>query len=70
MSEFEYAENLESLSIHNCKVKEIETILEKAPNLKTLKLDSCTVDNSNTLLVFGNKILVSNEKYFYLTCEL
>ena len=36
LSEFENAENLEELEIHNCKVKGVEGILEKAPKFRWL----------------------------------
>ena len=66
ISEIENALNLEELAIHNCKVKQIEKILEVAPNIKVLNLDGSTVDNEEFLLRVKEKIQVSNQKEYYL----
>lgn len=64
ISEFENAQNLEELSIHNCKIKGIEKILEKAPNIKKLNLNGSIVENQSYLLELRKNIDVTNERDF------
>jgi len=64
LSEIENAENLEELSIHNCRVKGIEKILEKAPRIKKINLDGSIIDNQSYLMELKKVINVTNEKEF------
>ncbi|MBO5142451.1 MAG: hypothetical protein J6C46_05560 [Clostridia bacterium] len=64
LAEIENMLNVEELYFHNCKVKGIEKILEKAPNIKLINLDGCLVENQNYLMELNEKIKVSYEKEF------
>ena len=65
ISELENVHNLEELSIHNCKIKGIEKILEKAPNVKRINLNGSIVENPSYLLELKKVIDVQYEKEFY-----
>lgn len=66
LKEFEFLENVENLEIHNCNIKGIEYLLEKAPKIKELSLDGSTVENKLYLEELKNKIIVSNNKTYDL----
>ena len=66
LKEVEFLGNLENLEIHNCYIKGIEYLLEKAPKIKTLNLDGCNVENKSYLEDLKNKISVSNNETYDL----
>ncbi len=65
ISELENVQNLEELSIHNCKIKNIEKIIEKAPNIKKINLNGSIVENQSYLLELKKIIDIQYEKEFH-----
>lgn len=66
LNEFQLAENLETLEIHNCNIKGIECLLEKAPKIKRINLDGSNVENKIYLEGLKSKIIVSNNATYDL----
>ena len=64
LKDFQHLENLESLEIHNCYIKGIEYLLEKAPRIKMINLDGSKVENRIYLEELKNKITVSNNETY------